>query len=84
MNDYDWILSPCQGVVEEILISERCRIHEQDTLFKIRTNQEEIKIVSTAIRGEVQSLEVSKGEKVYTGMVLAFIEEDLVSERIGT
>jgi biotin carboxyl carrier protein len=83
MNDYDWILSPCQGVVEEILISERCRFNERDTLFKIRTNQEEIEIVSTAIPGVVQSLEVREGEKVYAGMVIAFIEEDLVSEGSG-
>lgn len=79
MNDYEFILSPCQGVVEEIFISKESRIYEWDTLFTIRSNEGETKFVSRGISGSIQSLEVNEGEEVFPGMVLAYIEEDLVA-----
>ncbi|WP_254434099.1 hypothetical protein [Halobacillus sp. Marseille-Q1614] len=79
MNDCEWILSPCQGTVEEILISEESSIGEWDVLFKICSDYGEIEIVSVDISGSVQSLEVNIGEEVFSGMVLAYIKEDLVA-----
>ncbi|WP_082233008.1 hypothetical protein [Halobacillus massiliensis] len=78
MSDYEWILSPCQGFVEKIFISEESRIGKWDVLFKIRTDYGEIDVVSIDINGCVQSLEVTQEEEVFKGMVLAYIKEDLV------
>ncbi|WP_372508825.1 hypothetical protein [Pseudalkalibacillus decolorationis] len=71
------IMSPCHGIVEEVSIQSQLRIYEWEALFSIKKNNGKIEIVKIGISGEVESLEVEKGDEVIPGMVLAFIKEDL-------
>ncbi len=72
------ITSPCDGVIEQICVQENCRIYEWDSLFKIRTSDGDLETVSLGLSGLLRSLEVYVGEEVISGMVLAYIAEDLV------
>lgn len=70
------VTSPCHGVIKEVSIKKHSRIYEWEALFLIQTRSEEIETVKIELSGEVQSLEVQKGDEVIPGMVLAYIKED--------
>jgi hypothetical protein len=74
---YGVIVSNFHGIIEEAAIEKDSRIYEWEPLFYIRTSEGMTKIIHQGISGEVVSLEVSKGDKVVPGMVLAFVKEDL-------
>ncbi|SEA23921.1 hypothetical protein SAMN05421743_103269 [Thalassobacillus cyri] len=78
MHGYELVVSPCEGVVEEISIGERSRVYEWESLFKIRTENGELENVAIGVSGLVHSLEVSEGEEVIAGMVMAQLQEDVV------
>ncbi|UOQ92404.1 hypothetical protein MUO14_18340 [Halobacillus shinanisalinarum] len=78
MNYKEMITSPYHGIIEEICIQSNSRIYEWESLFIVRTDEDTIKTVATGMSGSVHSLEVKIGEEVIPGMVLAYIEEDLV------
>ncbi|WP_260412523.1 hypothetical protein [Alkalihalobacillus sp. TS-13] len=78
MNYVEMITSPYNGVIEEVHIKENGRIYEWDSLFKIRTVEGIRETISVGLSGSVKSLEVSEGEEVVSGMVMAYIAEDLV------
>lgn len=77
--NYEFVISSCDGVIEEITVSRHSRIYEWEKLFTIRTDSGQLETVSTGISGEIYSLEVQVGDRVIPGMVLAFIKEDLVA-----
>ncbi|MGP4081749.1 hypothetical protein ACTWQL_17725 [Pseudalkalibacillus sp. R45] len=78
MNYDEMITSPYDGVIEEVHIKENGRIYEWDALFKIRTIGGILETISVGLSGSIKSLEVSEGEEVISGMVLAYVAEDLV------
>jgi biotin carboxyl carrier protein len=75
---YEMIMSPCHGIIEEISIEENSRIYEWEPLFIIKTMNGDIQVIRVGFSGEVQSLEVAKGDQVIPGMVLAYIKEELL------
>ncbi|WP_203364512.1 hypothetical protein [Bacillus sp. REN10] len=74
----EMITYPYQGVVQEVLISKDARIYEWEPLFLIKDETGELVPVKMGVSGEIQSLEVEKGDTVIPGMVLAFVREELV------
>lgn len=74
---YGVVVSNYYGIIEETVVSNNSRIYEWEPLFYIKTVDGLTKIIHQGISGEVVSLEVSKGDKVVPGMILAFVEEDL-------
>ncbi|WP_340371605.1 hypothetical protein [Peribacillus sp. FSL E2-0218] len=73
----DVILSPCEGTLEKISLSENSRFYEWEQLFQIKKADGSVEIIEIGISGEIQSLEVMEGEEVVTGEVLAYFKEDL-------
>ncbi|CAM3432308.1 hypothetical protein [Cytobacillus oceanisediminis] len=71
------IISPCQGRVERVEITNESRIYEWDPLFYIKTPEGHVEVIQIGVSGEIESLEVQVGEAVIPGMVLAYIKEDL-------
>ncbi|XRG77917.1 hypothetical protein V5E38_19155 [Rossellomorea sp. GAMAL-10_SWC] len=74
---YGVIVSDCHGTVEETAIQKDSRIYEWEPLFFIKTTDGITKVIHQGISGEVVSLEVSNGDKIVPGMVLAYVKEDL-------
>ncbi|MEH6938087.1 hypothetical protein V7056_09525 [Bacillus sp. JJ664] len=74
---YGVVVSNCHGIVEETPINENSRIYEWEPLFYIKTSDGLTKIIHQGISGEVVSLEVTNGDQVVPGMVLAYVKEDL-------
>ena len=73
----DVILSPCEGMLEKISLSENSRFYEWEQLFQIKKADGSVEIIEIGVSGEIQSLEVMEGEEVVTGEVLAYFKEDL-------
>lgn len=73
------VLSPCNGTVEKVSIKKTERIYEWETLFLIREDDGSLNVVQTGLCGEIDSLEVQVGDKVIPGMVLAYVQEDLLA-----
>ncbi|WP_338752783.1 hypothetical protein [Bacillus sp. FJAT-52991] len=74
----EMITSPYEGIIHEVLISKDARIYEWEPLFLIKDETGELFSLKMGVSGEIQSLEVEKGDKVIPGMVLAFVKEELV------
>jgi len=79
MRHHEMILSPCHGVVEKISIEKDTRIYEWETLFTIKTVEGRSEEVCVGLSGIIYSLEVEVGDEVIPGMVLAYINEDLIA-----
>jgi biotin carboxyl carrier protein len=77
------VVSPCQGIVEQVFIQKNGYIYEGETLFVIHTG-DEIVPVSISFSGSVKQIEVRPGDTVIPGMVLAYIQEDIVNLRTGS
>ncbi|MFJ8527258.1 hypothetical protein [Bacillus sp. NPDC094106] len=75
---YEIVTSPCYGTVEKVSIDKDSRIYEWEPLFAIKNMNGQLEVIKTGYSGEVQSLEVEAGDKVIPGMVLAYIQEDLL------
>lgn len=75
---YEIVTSPCYGTVEKVSIDKDSRIYEWEPLFAIKNMNGQLEVIKTGCSGEVQSLEVEAGDKVIPGMVLAYIQEDLL------
>ncbi|WP_285766135.1 hypothetical protein [Peribacillus sp. SI8-4] len=73
----DVILSPCEGTVEKISVSEQSRFYEWEQLFQIKREDGRVEVIDIGVSGEIKSLEVMEGEEVVTGEVLAYFKEDL-------
>ncbi|WP_088071443.1 hypothetical protein [Gottfriedia luciferensis] len=71
------IVSDYHGIVERTAIEKDSRIYEWEPLFYIKTSDGNTRVIHQGISGEIVSLEVSQGDKVVPGMVLAFVKEDL-------
>lgn len=76
--NHEFVISSCYGVVEEVSIDIHSRIYEWEKLFTIRKANGNLEIVRFGLSGKVKSLEVQQGDRVIPGMVLAYINEDLV------
>ncbi|MGR6342313.1 hypothetical protein ACU5CE_31650 [Priestia megaterium] len=76
MISHEFIMSPCYGIIEDILIQIHSQIYEGEPLFKIRNREGNIETVRVELSGKIHSLEVQKGDRVIPGVVLAFIKED--------
>lgn len=71
------VVSPYHGIIEGASIVKDSRIYEWEPLFTIKTSDGLTQVIHQGISGEVVSLEVTKGDTVVPGMVLAFVKEDL-------
>ncbi|OYD09059.1 hypothetical protein [Paludifilum halophilum] len=72
------IVSPCCGIIEKILCHTSV-FQPKDSLFLIRTTDGELRKVTVDYSGTITSYEVRPGDEVFTGMVLAYSEEDLTA-----
>jgi hypothetical protein len=79
MGNYEFIISTCSGIIEEVAIHNQSRIYEWEELFTIKKVNGSLETVSVGLSGEVYSLEVQKGDRVIPGMVLAYIKEDVIA-----
>ncbi|MBO1578257.1 hypothetical protein [Bacillus sp. XF8] len=75
---YEIVTSPCYGTVEKVSIDKDARIYEWEPLFAIKDMNGKMEVIKMGCSGEVQSLEVEAGDKVIPGMVLAYIQEDIL------
>ncbi|PEZ05877.1 hypothetical protein CN326_13645 [Bacillus sp. AFS018417] len=75
---YEIVTSPCYGTVEKVSIDKDSRIYEWEQLFAIKDMNGQLEVIKMGCSGEVQSLEVEAGDKVIPGMVLAYIQEDIL------
>lgn len=75
--NYGVIVCDYYGTVEETAIQKDSRIYEWEPLFYVKTSDGMMKVIHQGISGEIVSLEVSDGDKVVPGMVLAYVKEDL-------
>ncbi|AIK36420.1 hypothetical protein COM13_16575 [Bacillus pseudomycoides] len=75
---YEIVTSPCYGTVEKVAIDKDSRIYEWEPLFAIKNMNGKLEVIKMGCSGEVQSLEVEAGDKVIPGMVLAYIQEDIL------
>ncbi|KKI89812.1 hypothetical protein WQ54_24100 [Bacillus sp. SA1-12] len=78
MENNEFITSSCYGIVEEVSIDDDSRIYEWENLFTIKTGDGKLETIRVGLSGKVLSLEVQKGDRVIPGMVLAYIQEDLI------
>ncbi|HEY9578071.1 MAG TPA: hypothetical protein VIR64_10390 [Pseudobacillus sp.] len=72
------IISPYQGVIQQILVKEKTRIYEWEPLFIIKEKEGVLYSVMMGVSGEIQSIEVQEGDDVLPSMVLAYVKEELV------
>jgi len=75
---YEIVTSPCYGTIEKVVIDRDSRIYEWEPLFSIKNANGKVEVIKIGCSGEVQSLEVEEGDKVIPGMVLAYIQEDIL------
>ncbi|KKB33448.1 hypothetical protein [Bacillus thermotolerans] len=73
----EMIVSSYKGVIQEVLVKEQVRIYEWEPLFTVRSDEGDILTVQAGVSGDIQSLEVEKGDQVVPGMVLAYVKEEL-------
>ncbi|MBM7649452.1 biotin carboxyl carrier protein [Bacillus ectoiniformans] len=73
----EMVTSPYEGVVQDILVNKNGRIYEWEPLFLIKGEKDQLYSVKAQITGEVQSLEVQRGDSVIPGMVLAYVREEI-------
>lgn len=76
---YEIVTSPCYGTVEKVSINRDSRIYEWEPLFAIKNMNGQLEVIKMGCSGEIQSLEVEAGDKVIPGMVLAYIQEDILN-----
>ncbi|OCA82079.1 hypothetical protein [Pseudobacillus wudalianchiensis] len=74
----EWIISPYQGVIQQILVKEKTRIYEWEPLFIIKGQAGVLYSVMMGVSGEIQSIEVQEGDYVLPDMVLAYVKEEVV------
>ncbi|MEI4803307.1 MULTISPECIES: hypothetical protein [unclassified Bacillus (in: firmicutes)] len=72
------IYSPCNGVVEEVLINEKSYVYEWEKLLIIRNNKGILEEAAVGISGNVLSVDVVVGQEVDTNTVLCKVEDDLL------
>lgn len=72
------IYSPCNGVVEEVLINENSYVYEWEKLLIIRNNNGILEEVAVGISGNVLSVDVVLGQEVDMNTVLCKVEDDLL------
>lgn len=74
--DYELVISPYSGKVEEVLIFSGARFYEWDPLFLIKDRNGSVHTIKVNYSGTIHSLEVQSGDLVVPGMVLAYLKED--------
>ncbi|MFI8708496.1 hypothetical protein ACIGHG_15785 [Bacillus sp. NPDC077411] len=72
------IYSPCNGVVEEVLINEKSYVYEWEKLLIIRNNKGILEEAAVGISGNVLSVDVVVGQEVDTNTILCKVEDDLL------
>jgi biotin carboxyl carrier protein len=70
------VISPCQGMVEQVLREEFSYLNEGDPIFVIKTDEGPI-LVTADYSGKVKGIEVGLGDEVIPGMILSYIQEDI-------
>jgi acetyl/propionyl-CoA carboxylase alpha subunit len=71
----EMILSPCDGMLEEIVIHHEQEAKRCSTIFKIKKTDGTFLELKKSYIGKVLSVEVKEGDEVVKGMVLAYVEE---------
>ncbi|MGP7816002.1 hypothetical protein [Niallia sp. 01092] len=72
------ILSPFEGMVDQILIQENAYFYEWETILTVKTNGGEIKDIAVPFSGSVVSLLVKPGDKISIQTKLASLQDDLL------
>ncbi|MFS0646995.1 hypothetical protein [Siminovitchia sp. 179-K 8D1 HS] len=71
----EMILSPCDGMLEKVLIHQEADIQRFLTIFKIKKSDGTLYEVKKSYRGNLLSVEVKEGDEILKGMVLAYVED---------
>ncbi|MFT8323499.1 MAG: hypothetical protein ABF649_21810 [Bacillus sp. (in: firmicutes)] len=72
------ILSPFEGIVDQILIQENAYFYEWETILTIKTKGDEIKEIGVPFSGSIVSLLVKQGDKISFNTKLASLQDDLL------
>lgn len=75
--EYELVTSPCDGVIQEVFVRKDSQIEEGDKLFSIQDKKGNLLEIVIDIEGKIHSLEVQTGDVVVTGMVLAYVKEEI-------
>ncbi|HET7578612.1 MAG TPA: hypothetical protein VFK33_04950 [Bacillales bacterium] len=79
MENREMIISPYSGTVETVSVDEGARVYEWEPLFTVRTSAGDFEEIRVGLCGMIDSLEVERGDEVVPGMVLAYLNEDLIA-----
>jgi hypothetical protein len=71
------VVSPYYGIVAKVIHSSASYFYEWDTLFLIQTHDGMIEEIVADTCGYVHSCEVTDGDRVIPGMILAYIWDDV-------
>lgn len=74
------IISPCQGRVERVEITNESRIYEWDPLFYIKTPEGNVEVVQLGVSGEIESLEVQVGGSGYSRYEKIYMSPEPIDE----
>lgn len=77
MGHQEIIISPYHGAIKKVSVKEKSFVHEWESLMTIKTIEDVTREIRVGLSGIVHSLEVTVGDEVIPGMVLAYIYEDL-------
>jgi biotin carboxyl carrier protein len=77
------VISPCNGIVEKVLREDSSFAYEGELIFIIKTNEMLVEVLME-FSGKVKGIEVQVGDEVISGMILAFIQEDISVSLIGS
>ncbi|MFC7392212.1 hypothetical protein [Scopulibacillus cellulosilyticus] len=77
------VTSPSYGTVEKVLAKANTKVSEWEPLFIIKTENGSCEQIAVGISGVINSVHVKIGDHVIPGMVMAFIEDDLLDSDIS-
>jgi biotin carboxyl carrier protein len=72
------ILSPFEGIVDQVFIQEKAYFYEWETILTIKTASGEIKDIGVPFSGSVVSVLVKPGDKISINTKLASLQDDLL------
>jgi acetyl/propionyl-CoA carboxylase alpha subunit len=72
------VVSPCFGVIEEVIVDFSDYVYEWEPLFLIKTVVGNYETVRISVSGHITGLEVKKGDVVTPNMTLAWLKDDFI------
>lgn len=70
------VYSPCNGVIEEILVQQSTYVYEWEKLFVIKKSDGTLEEAAVGFSGNILAVEVKLGQKVNEQTLLCKLEDD--------